>query len=60
MEDRRKLMTFEDLESWQQARKLTRDVYTGMLHSTESRKSKMRTALSALFHLLSPIWEGNL
>ncbi len=39
-------MTFEDLESWQQARRLTREIYV--------LTRKLTSILSSLFHLLSP------
>ena len=48
-------MTFEDLESWQQARHLTRETMSGLIRSTESRKSRILGFLSPLFALLSPV-----
>jgi len=50
-------MTFEDLESWQEARQLTKQgqLLGGLIRSTESRKSKIAMFLSPIFHLPSSI-----
>ena len=47
-------MTFEDLESWQEARQLTKQgqLLGGLIRSTESRKSKLGSLISSLSTLL--------